>query len=123
MRPYYGRRRRFGTTADRLFTTLLSQCSVAIGVAVGQRNRTIREGKCYACDVCDEDDVKVCDSIDDLVGVIHCAGVAYGGPFLQTNENDSKLLFDIKYWGTRYAYKASDEGPFVEILLARFFYK
>ena len=39
--------------------------------------------------------------------MIHAAGVTYGGPFKMTNEVDSKLLFDIKYWGTRYLYDAT----------------
>ena len=90
-----------GKAPDRLFTTLLPQLFCRYRVAVGVGTDDPRKSKCYACDVCDQDDVKrVCDSIEDLVGVIHCAGVTYGGPF--TNENDSKLLFDIKYWGTRY---------------------
>ena len=84
-------------------------CSVAIASRSAKESEDPRR-KCYACDVCDEDDVRrVCDSIDDLVGVIHCAGVTYGGPFTSTNETDSKLLFDIKYWGTRYLYKATKD--------------
>ena len=54
-------------------------CSVAIASRSAKESEDPRR-KCYACDVCDEDDVRrVCDSIEDLVGVIHCAGVAYGG--------------------------------------------
>ena len=83
------------------------QCSVAIASRSAKETDDPRR-KCYACDVCDEEDVRrVCDSIEDLAGVIHCAGVTYGGPFVATNENDSKLLMDIKYWGTRYLYKAT----------------
>ena len=85
------------------------ECSVAIA------SRSVKEGdegierlSQYKCDVCNESEVKrVCDSIPNLVGVIHAAGVTYGGPFKMTNENDSKLLFDIKYWGTRYLYNAT----------------
>ena len=84
-------------------------CSVAIASRSAKESEDPRR-KCYACDVCDEDDVRrVCDSIPDLIGVIHCAGVTYGGPFTQTNETDSKLLFDIKYWGTRYLYAATKD--------------
>ena len=58
-------------------------CSVAIASRSAKETDDPSK-KCYACDVCDEDDVRrVCDSIDDLVGVIHCAGVTYGGPFTQ----------------------------------------
>ena len=54
------------------------KCSVAIASRSAKETDDPRK-KCYACDVCDEDDVRrVCDSIDDLVGVIHCAGVTYG---------------------------------------------
>ncbi len=54
-------------------------CSVAIASRSAKESEDPRR-KCYACDVCDQDDVRrVCDSIDDLVGVIHCAGVTYGG--------------------------------------------
>ena len=92
MRAHHGRRRRLGTAPDGLFTTLLrANCSVAIASRSAKRLIDPRK-KCYACDVCDEEDVRrVCDSIPDLVGVIHCAGVTYGGPFT-TNEDDSKLL-------------------------------
>ena len=55
------------------------KCSVAIASRSAKASDDPRY-KCYACDVCDQDDVRrVCDSINDLVGVIHCAGVMYGG--------------------------------------------
>ena len=84
-------------------------CSVAIASrSVKEGDNTTPRRTCYACDVINEESVKrVCDSIPDLVGVIHAAGVTYGGPFKMTNEDDSKLLMDIKYWGTRYIYNAT----------------
>ena len=85
------------------------ECKVAIlsrSVKPGE-NEDPRLQK-YACDVCNAEAVKaVADSITDLVGVMHLAGVTYGGPFVMTNEDDSKLLFEIKYWGTRHLYNAT----------------
>ena len=115
MRPHHGRRRRLGTAPDGLFTHYYPNCSVAIASRRPRRPTTREE--VLACDVCDEDDVRrVCDSIDDLVGVIHCAGVTYGGPFTSTNENDSKLCRH-QVLGHAASYNATKDRS--EILLAR----
>lgn len=53
-------------------------------------------------DVTKKEDVeRVVAAIPDLVGVVHAAGVGYGGPFAMTNEDDAKTLFARHRAGVR----------------------
>ena len=84
-------------------------CSVAIASRSAKESedprRQVPPAMCATKTMCR----RVCDSIDDLVGVIHCAGVTYGGPFTSTNENDSKLCCSTSSTGARALYKATKD--------------